>query len=486
MRESRLLVKRIFCGCRRMAICNLPKVKMWVRFPSPAFSWQTRDSSSGRGKGQSSKEDCPFPLPRGLMKISENLSVKPLKLIRPEKKIVIVGAGFGGVRCALNLAKKNPARTKIILISDKPHFEYQPTLYRVATGRSPLEVCIPLREIFAGKNIEVVEDSIRAVNLKEMILEGESGSRYAFDFLVLALGSETAYFNVPGLKELSFGFKSISQALVLKKHLHRLFTSYGGASFKEKTPIVHLVIVGGGATGVELAGELAVYAKKLTQNHGFDFSLVTIELIEAASRLLPALPEAISEKVKKRLHGLGVNIFLNRAVIKEEIEQIFLKDMEIRTKTVIWTAGVRTHHLYSLTKGLTFDQKGRVLVNEFLQPPGFDNVFILGDAAATPYAGLAQTAIYDGRYAAKIISRRLGQKPLFSYWAKKPACAIPIGPGWAIVLIGPFRFFGRFGWCLRRLADLRFFLSILSFRKALLVFLNSKTLCESCAICSGQ
>src|SRR2546428_136764 len=121
-----------------------------------------------------------------------------------EKRIVIVGGGFGGIRATLDLAKKSPAGVKIILISDKNHFEYYPALYKIATGKSPIEVCIPLSEVFKNKNVEIIQDKITAVDSVKKILKGESGSNYSFDFLSLALGSETAFFNVPGLQELSF------------------------------------------------------------------------------------------------------------------------------------------------------------------------------------------------------------------------------------------------------------------------------------------
>ena len=400
-----------------------------------------------------------------------------------DKKIIIVGAGFGGVRCALDLIAQKPPKTRIILISDKPHFEYNPTLYRAVTGRSPLEVCIPLEEIFKNKEIEVLEDFITEFDLKEKILKGKSGSRYSFDFLVLAMGSETAYFDIPGLKELSFGFKSIREALLLKKHFHELFTFYEKADLEEKVKAAHIVIVGGGATGVELAGELAVYTKRMAKNHNLDPSLITIDIIEAASRLLPALLKNISEKVESRLRELGVNVFLNRKVVKEEVEEVFLKDMELKTKTVIWTAGTRPNYLYTQIKGLDFDQNGRVKVNEFLEAEEFNDIFIIGDAAATTYSGMAQTAIHNGRYAAKIISRKIRSQSFFPYKDKKPAYAIPVGPSWAAVLIGPLRFYGRFGWLVRRLADLRYFFSILSFKKALLAFRTGKILWESCPIC---
>ncbi|MBI4004986.1 FAD-dependent oxidoreductase, partial [Candidatus Roizmanbacteria bacterium] len=132
-------------------------------------------------------------------------------------RIIIVGGGFAGVRVALDLAKYKNSNSKIVLISDTSHFEYHPALYRVVTGRSPLEVCIPLQDIFQGKNTEIVCDSITNVDISNHQLKGASGSTYHYDILILALGSETVYFNVPGLREYSFGFKSIQEALKLKR-----------------------------------------------------------------------------------------------------------------------------------------------------------------------------------------------------------------------------------------------------------------------------
>ncbi len=405
-----------------------------------------------------------------------------------QNKIIIVGGGFGGIRTALDLEKKNLPASKIILISDKPHFEYHPALYRIVTGKSPLEVCIPLQDIFEGKKVEVVEDSIIEANLEQRELKGISGSRYSFNFLVLALGSETTYFNIPGLKEYSFGFKSINEALRLRRHLHELFETckISDKDLEEDVCRLHFIIVGGGASGVELAGELAIYTRKLAKKHQLNPSLITIDLIEAASRLLPTLPEEVSEKARKRLQSLAVNIFLNRRVTEGEVKKVYLKDMQMKTETVIWTAGVKPHHLYSKIQGLEQDKQERVIVDKLLQAKNFQNIFIIGDAAATPYAGLAQTAIYDGNFVAEVIRRKiLGMSvEKCQYYPLKPSYAIPIGPGWAAVLSGNYRFFGRFGWWLRRLADLRFFLSILPFRKALLAFQSGKTLCEICSICS--
>jgi NADH dehydrogenase len=401
-----------------------------------------------------------------------------------DKKIIIVGGGFGGVRTALDLASKKIQDAKITLVSDKPHFEYTPSLYRVATGRSPLEVCIPLREIFVGKKVEVIEDRIEKINLQEKTLIGSSGSQYHFRYAVLALGSETNYFNIPGIQELAFGFKSINEALRLKKHLHEILEACKNTDKEVKLCAAHIVIVGGGATGTEIAGELAVYLKNLARQHNFDPSLITLELIEASSRLLPFLPEKISWRVEKRLRSLGVNILLNRSLVKEELETVYLRDMEIKTKTMIWTAGVKPNRLYGETEGFKFDKKGRVLVDNFMQAQGFENIFVIGDGASTPYAGLAQTAIYDGRFVADAIEKKINGRALNPYRPQKPSYAIPLGPCWAAVSVGPFTLYGRLGWVVRRLADFRFFLYILPLQKAILAYRSEKTLCETCSICS--
>ncbi len=401
-----------------------------------------------------------------------------------KKKVIIVGGGFGGIKTALDLAKQKNPDLDIALISDKVHFEYQARLYRVVNGYSALEVCVPLEKIFKKYNVEVIEDFIESVDLDKRQLVGNSGERYFYDFVVLALGSQTTYFNIPGLKEFSYGFKSIQEALELKGHLHKVIEGCKDSLPEDKTKMAHLVIVGGGASGVELAGELATYMKKLIKMHGLDSSLVTIDLIEAAPRLLPIVDEKISAKITKRLRKLGVNIYVNRAVIKEEVEQVFLKDMQMKTATLIWTAGVAPNNLYGRIKGLVLDRKGRVIVDKHLRAKGYNNAFVIGDGASTTYSGMAQTAINDGKYVANFIEEKIAGRVLESYQPQRPKYAIPVGPGWAAVAIGNLKIYGRPGWWLRRIADLRYFVSILPIIKALKVFRYGSKIVESCPICS--
>ncbi len=378
------------------------------------------------------------------------------------KKVVVVGGGFGGVRTALDLARWR-RDLDITLVSDRANFEYYPALYRVVVGGSALETAIPLGAIFRSTRVKVIIDRVASVDLVRQTLHGEAGLETSFDYLVLALGSESAYFNIPGLADRSYTFKSTFDALGLKRHIENNLLTNGTAP-------TNLVLIGGGPAGVELAGELAAFIKGLAAKHGSDPSLVSLNLFEAAPRILPMMPPAVSERVRARLQSLGVNLFVNRAVLREEAEGVLLRDMKLDSGTVIWTAGVKPNSLYSQITGLTFDKRGRVLVNEFLQPAGFTNVFIVGDGAACAYSGLAQTALQGGAYAARAIANDL--RLLMPFRPHEPAFSMPVGRGWAATIYRGREFYGRAGWWLRRAADLRFFLSILPPGKALSIFLK--------------
>ena len=256
----------------------------------------------------------------------------------------------------------------------------------------------------------------------------------------------------------------------------------------EKVCVHNIVVVGGGATGVELAGDLAVYARKLALEHDLEPSIVTVNLIEAAPRLMSMLPTDISAVIKRRLHALGVNVFVNRMVVKGDIEGIFMKDMQMDARTVVWTAGVEPNQLYRAIAGFRLDKRGRVEVDKYLQARGWRNVFVIGDGSATPYAGMAQTANYDGDFVARNISRRLRPDgdTLRSYKPKKPIFVIPLGSGWGVALMRGLRVYGRLAWWLRQLADLRYLWSILPGKKALTAFRNGETLYESCPTCCAH
>ncbi|MBI4139113.1 FAD-dependent oxidoreductase [Candidatus Uhrbacteria bacterium] len=408
-------------------------------------------------------------------------------MAKKRSRVLIVGGGFGGLATALALSKHTAdTELEITLLSDKPHFEYHAALYRVVTGKSPLEVCIPVSEILKHANVNFDLEKVTSVDAAERMVRGESGRQYPFDYLVLALGSETAYFKIPGLETFSYGFKSIQEAMRLKRHLHEVIgtCAISDTDTEEDLCRMHLVIVGGGPSGVELAAELAVYARRLAKNHGVDPRLLAIDIIDSAPRILPMLPSRVSEIVAMRLRALGVNLFLNRPMLEGKIREIMVRGMTMHTETIIWTAGVAPNALYASTGAFRFDKKGRVEVDVALRAKGHKNIFVIGDGAATQYSGMAQTAIHDGKHVAAAIPRLLRKQRPAPYIPKRPAYSIPVGPGWAATMFGSLLFTGYLGWIFRRAIDFRFFLSILPFGKALTAFRCGKRLTESCPACA--
>jgi NADH:ubiquinone reductase (H+-translocating) len=391
-------------------------------------------------------------------------------------KVVIIGGGFAGVQAALDLANQDGFDVR--LISDKNYFEYHAALYRSATGRSPLEVAVPLAELFeSAENVEVVQDKIVALDSSGRTVSGESESVYHYDALILALGNITNYYGIPGLQEYSFGVKSIQESLEFKRHLHESIVT---GQIGEK----NYVIVGGGATGCELAGELSTYIKNIRQKHQAEQKNINIDLVEAAPRLLPAMPEDFAARVTKRLQELGIKVYTNTKVESETYEALNLPSGPIQSHTVVWTAGAANHPFYSqYPKLFPTDKKGRVVVNEYLEAsPG---IYVLGDSAATKFSGMAQTALHDAHFVARNLLAKARGLAAQTYVPKQPAYAIPAGPHWAGALIGNQRFYGIFGSIIRRLVDLRLFLRFLPLRKALFTWQYGFKRDEACPVCNS-
>lgn len=386
-----------------------------------------------------------------------------------QNTVLIVGGGFAGISLARKLSKKLPKDAKVVLISNKSYFEYYPALYRVVTGASPIEVCIPL-DYMLGKNVEIVLDTVISVDLDRKEVSTVKGETYTAEKIVLALGSETTYFSLPGVATLSLGFKSVKEALTLKNHLYSLFDGHFHPTQNELVSHFHVAIIGGGPTGVEVAGDLSVYLRRLAKKFHIDPSLITIDLIQAAPRLIPQLPVSVSHRVERQLRLLGVNIFLNRQLVSGGVEQIYLKDMTMKADTVIWTAGTQINKLYGQIKGLVLSEKKRVVVDEYLSIPGHSDIYVIGDAADTKYTGLAQTANYDGSFVAKNIIRLLNGRAQRKYVPKQNAFAIPVGDDWGVFVWHGLHIFGPLAYFIRHAIDFMYFSEILHFTKFFSLF----------------
>ncbi len=400
--------------------------------------------------------------------------------MQKEKKIpniVIVGGGFAGIATIKKL-KKLDVKANITLVSKSDIFEYYPALYKLVTGALPIEVSVPIDVIFKNQNIEFKKETF--INLdeeKQIIITKNSTDKesiFSYDYLVLALGSETNFFNIKGLPELSYSFKSVDAAIKLKKHFCDLFKDSKDLTKEQLVSMLHVVIVGGGPSGVELAGDLKHYLIDLAKHHKTDPSFITIDLIEASNRILPTLPEKVSIIAEARLRKMGVNIFTNRALASQEIEEVFLKDMKMSSHTVIWTAGTRINDTFNKIPGIILDDHKRVMVSDFLSLSKDNNVFIAGDGAATKYSGLAQTAIDHGNYIATNISKLEKGEKTNIYNPKTPSFVIPIGNYWAIFNHNNFVMSGFLPWILRSLIDMKYFIQIVPIKYVLTVFQKGK------------
>jgi NADH dehydrogenase len=356
-------------------------------------------------------------------------------------KVVIVGGGYGGAKAALELS--HDRRFDITLISDQLDFSEHGSLYKVATGHTKDLASIPLSEIFRSKNVKLVQATVTSLDRKERAVLTTSGMRFSYDALILAIGVRTNYFHIQGLEQFSYGIKSLDDAQEFKKHLHRQLSEQG-------RPDVSYVVIGGGPTGIELAGALPSYISKIAERHGIKKPKVHVDLIEAAPRLVPRMSKRMSRKITAHLRSLGVRIYLRTAVQAQTADALMANNKPIRSHTVVWTAGVTNHPFFSENE-FQLARNGKVRVDQFLQAePG---IYALGDNADTAYSGMAQTAINDAVFVAKNLIRLADSQEPTPYVAKRPIYVFPAGPYWAAVSWGPIRIYGLLGWMLRTAAD---------------------------------
>lgn len=375
-----------------------------------------------------------------------------------KKKVVIVGGGFAGIACARRLLKED-LNIVITVVSDREYLAYYPGLYSLVTEGKQKEVSIPLSDMLPRDRVHVVQAKMKGLNRSSQEIHivdsmGETTIRY--DFLVLALGSEAYYFNIPGLEERSFSFKSVDEALRLKAHFESVLSKAKSLSKDELIAALHIIIVGAGPSGVELAGTLKPYLTKRAIAHGVDKSFITIDLVEASSRVLSALPENVSVIAEQQLRKMGVNIFTNRTLTEGDEDEAIFSTMEIKTDTVVWAAGTRINSLYKTLDGIELTERNCVQVTQHMTLPDNNHIFIAGDGAATNFSGLAQTAMYDGEYVGYAIAQSLREKPFKAYVPKKPSFVIPIGKRWAIFVHGKIAISGVIISGLRKLIDWRY------------------------------
>lgn len=381
-----------------------------------------------------------------------------MNMVHTPLHVTIVGGGFGGVRAALELAKE--PTTSITLITDRDEFQYYPSLYSSATGHSHLESWIPLGEMFAEHpNIHVSIDSIVSIDAARKQLTGTSGTMYTYETVIFSLGVVTTYFGIPGLETYAYGIKSEAEIRRLKQ---RLFIDIAERHQVDK----NYIIIGGGPTGVELAAAIGTYISRLCRHYGVHRRHVRVRLVEAAPRILPRSSETTSRRVSARLRRLGVQIETGKRVEEENATALLVGGDPIESHTVIWTSGVTNHPFFAQHPDVfRLTPQGRVEVDVYLRAA--DDIYVIGDNAATPYTGLAQTALHNANYVARAIHAfHQGLAPAL-YRPRLPISVVPVGHNWAAL---EWRFVRIYGWpasLIRRIADLHGYTMLLPVETAL-------------------
>lgn len=403
-------------------------------------------------------------------------------------KVVILGAGFAGIRCARNLLKHARGETKITLVDQNMYHTFFPSLYELATfhvsgtkegKRNEFHIAremsaIHLKNIFDEKHVDLVKGIIENVDFstQEVFLRG--GRILPYDYLVIALGSETFYYGIKNLEMFSYGLKTIDDAMNIRDTIHELFFR------KDPQEDIHIVVGGGGFTGTEFAGELMGYARRLARMAKRNESKTHITIVEASSFLLPGAMKRVQVLAKERLKKLHVRILFNTRI--EDVEKdcvIVSGGKKIPHDILVWTAGIKASSTLSHLTGVDFKEKSCLAVNTKLQLP-YENVFAAGDnsycidpATGTALPLTAPAAISHGEYAARNILHLARGEDLEDFTFSFPGFSVPIGGKWAIAQYKGFVICGFLGWFGKELVMLQYFLSILPFPKALFHWLRA-------------
>ena len=367
-------------------------------------------------------------------------------------RVVVVGAGFGGLTAAQKLAR---LPVQVTVVDRKNHHTFQPLLYQVATaGLSPGEIAAPIRWILRARpNIEVLLEEVREFNLKSRsVVTNEAVLPY--DYLVIAAGASHAYFGHPEWEPLAPGLKTIEDALEIRRRVLLAFElaerqALNGAS---DFPL-NFVVVGAGPTGVELAGTLAEISRHVLANEfrAINPARTRILLLEGGPRVLPAYSEDLSRKAQEQLKHLGVDVSTSHIVTRVEPGAVWVGDNRIPASVILWAAGVAASSL-GQKLGVPLDRAGRVIVQPDLSIPGHPEVFVIGDLASLQdehgkmLPGVAPVAIQQGKWVARTIARDLEHQPRRNFHYNDKGSLATIGRAAGVAQFPGFSLSGYFAW----------------------------------------
>lgn len=409
-------------------------------------------------------------------------------------RVVIVGAGFGGLNAAQTIAH---ASASVTVVDRKNHHTFQPLLYQVATaGLSPGEIAAPIRSILRHrKNVEVLLAEVTGFDLDRRLVETPD-QEIPYDYLIVAAGATHAYFGHDDWEPYAPGLKTIEDALEIRRRVLLAFElaerqAYAGEGWRP----LNFVVVGGGPTGVELAGTLAEISRYALAHdfRSIDPKRTHILLLEGGPRVLPVYPEDLSRGAEQQLRHLGVEVRTSTMVTQVEPGAIHVGEQRIEATVILWAAGVAASSLGSKL-GAGVDRAGRVLVHPDLSVPGHPEVFVIGDLASLKdehgkmVPGVAPAAIQEGRFVGKLIRREIESKkhllappfsrssreggnarprPAFHYWDKGSLATI--GRAAAVADFGKLHISGYLAWLSWLFVHIFF---LIGFQNRLLVFIQ--------------
>ena len=394
-----------------------------------------------------------------------------------QKRIVIVGAGFGGLALAQTLCKRD---VQVVLIDKNNYHQFQPLCYQVAmAGLEPSSIAFPLRKVFHNKkNVHVRITKTNSVNTEIRQLTTDIGV-VNYDFLVLAMGADTNYFGQQNIINNALPMKSISEAIALRNTVLQNFEdALSEPDYREKEGMMSVVVVGGGPTGVEISGSLAEMRNVILPKDypEIDFVDMKVYLFQSSKGILPSMSDQASQKSEDYLKDLGVEVRIGERIIDFDGKYAFTnKGEKIRTNNLVWAAGVKSNKIEGLAPE-SFEKNGRLRVNEINLVSGYDNIFAIGDLAQMtsqklPYGHpmVAQPAIQQGTLLASNLYQIMkGEKTKpFSY--SELGSMATVGRHLAVVDLPFWHFQGTFAWYVWMMVHL---LSILGIKNKLLIFIN--------------
>lgn len=391
-------------------------------------------------------------------------------------QVIIVGGGFAGLAAAKRLRK---VACEVTLVDRYNHHVFQPLLYQVATvGLSPGDIASPIRWILRHQprlrvllaNVEHVDSAAKQVRL-------DGGDVLSYDYLIVAAGATHSYFGKDEWSAVAPGLKTLDDALAIRR---RVLLAFEEAE-REPNPVyqrrlLNFVLIGGGPTGVELAGALGEIARQALRSEfdAVDPAIARITLIEAGPSILPSFPESLRESARRALVRLGIEVRVGKPVTRVEEGAVWIGDERIEAHTILWAAGVAAAPL-SRDLGPRLDRAGRVIVEADLSVPGHPGVFIAGDLASfshqtgSPLPGVAQVAKQQGSHAAANIARLLAGQPTTAFHYFDPGNMATIGRNNAIADFGFLRVSGYPGWLLWLFVHVLF---LIGFRNRLSVMIQ--------------